>query len=101
MAPSLSLPASVMPLFFNALYVPVYIVNSPADMLKFLQDITLLYFYFQNPLLDLLKIALLGNLIHQDTSCLSFYLFFTGRAIMNIIKNRAIRFLCKKTITQA
>ena len=94
-------PASVMPLFFHALYEPVYIVNSPADMLKFIQDITLFYFYFQNPLFDLLKIALFGNLIHKDTPCSSFYLFFADRAIMNIIKNREPGFLCKKKITQA
>ena len=79
-------PASVTPLFFHILYEPVYIVNSPADMLKFIQDITLFYFYFQNPLFDLLKIALFGNLIHEDTSCPSFYLFFAGRAIMNLKK---------------
>jgi len=94
-------PALVMPLFFHTLCNPVYIINSPAHMLKFIQDITLFHFYFDNPLFDLLNITLFGNLIHQDTSCISFYLFFAGRAIMDIKKNRELGFLCKKKITQA
>jgi hypothetical protein len=43
------------------------IVDSPADLLKLIQDIMLSFFDFQNPLFDLLKIALFGNLIHKDT----------------------------------